>query len=104
MAQRQAAEGVIIELSDSSFLHFLRMLNRMEPSAAAAVAQISMQNLQRLKVKRDMTKARVESYAGDMNADVGTMLDWFAKVQPNHRKAIKQLVTLDASAERRAGN
>ena len=53
--------------------------------------------LKRLDVKRDTSKAITKNPHGSTQHDVGSLLEWLTKVLPGDRKAIKQIVALDAT-------
>ena len=103
MAERQYVEGVVVELSKEQLRHYLRMINRIAPESAKAIAESASMHLARLGVARDLSKSRVEAFDGALSMDVGTLLTWMSKIQTEHKRAIVQLVTLDASASTRAG-
>lgn len=103
MAQRQALENEIIVLPDSQFLHFRRTLNRVEPSTAKMVSEKSKEALTRLGLSRDMTKADPAPFDGALNIELASLLRWFEKVQITYKRAVGQLVVLDACAALRAG-
>lgn len=105
MAQRQSLDGEILELRPDQFLFNMRMLNRIEVAAAAAVAAASLAALTQLGLSRDMTKARAVAFDGALNVDTASLLDWFNKIakRPDCKNAVGQLVELDAAAALRAG-
>lgn len=103
MAARRDAENVIVELPPEQLTHFARVINHAGPVLAKAIAVTSGSHLTRLGVRRDLSKAMKDSFAGAINSDTGTLFAWMAKIQPKHRRAIAQLVALDASACARGG-
>jgi hypothetical protein len=103
MANRQAPEGVVVELPPEQLTHYLRMINRVPPDQALPVALCAAQHMKRLGLKRDFGLVKIESFDGALNSDMGTLMTWMAKVMPNHKRAKKQLAVLDASAAYRGG-
>lgn len=53
--------------------------------------------LKRVGVGRDTTKAAGKNPHGSVQVDVGSVLDWLARVTPADKKAVAQLVMLDAT-------
>lgn len=103
MADRSSLDNVVVQLPSEQMTHYLRVINRVLPEQAKSIADISLENLTRVKSKRDMSKAQVVPFDGALDVDIGTLLSWMKRVRRLTRAAKAQLVILDASAALRAG-
>jgi hypothetical protein len=104
MAARQALENEIIELRDDQLTYYLRMIDRIDPASAAAIAEATSRQLKLLKKARDKSKAKRVPFEGALNFDTASLLAWVAKItRGGLRSAVKQLQTIDATAAARAG-
>lgn len=100
MAERQYREDEIVELPPVQYKHYLRVLQRLEPSACKSIAETASGVLESVGAKTDLSKATTELFEGALDIDVGSMLTWMKKINnPKlHKRAVKQLQTIHATA------
>lgn len=103
MAERQTRENYIADLRRDQMANFVRMLFRMSQEQAYGVSVSTLAQLERLGAKRDTTKAARNNFTGTVNIDSGAILEWASRIRPEHKRAIRQLVLLDATAVARSG-
>lgn len=103
MAERQTREGYVADLSREHFTNFARMIHRLSPEQGSGLAIALKTQLDRLGVPRNAARSVVYNFEGSMNIDTGSLIDWAKRIQSNHRRAIRQLVQLDATAYARSG-
>lgn len=103
MQKNRRLDNYVAELEPAKFRYFVRMINKMTPEGAKGVANGTLEHLTRLGLQRDPSKGNPEVYAGAINTDVRSLLDWAASVQAEHPRAQKQLIALDATAFNRSG-
>jgi len=94
---------VVKELSKDQFRDVIRMLKRCPIEQAASVRFATFDALKRLGAKRDPTKAVRGIPSGSDQVNIRRILDWLDKVGPEDRRAIRQLVAIDATAVARSG-
>lgn len=108
MARKKDLGGVgnqvVLALPPDQFVNYLRVFGQIQPEQAAGVSLITLAQLTVLGVSRDLSKAKMVSYAGALNVDIGTFNDWVHKVSDKKYKlAIQQLVIFDATLATRGG-
>ncbi len=93
--------GVVRHMTKPNFFSTLRQVLKSNSEKIKQVRTASFQNLKRLGVKRDLTKAVTEIPEGSDQLNVGSLVDWMAKIQPGDDRAINQLVVIDATCVKR---
>lgn len=87
----------VIQLSKSHFNNVVRFIQRSSIDRVHAVRTSTHRNMKRLKLKRNLSKAVKGIPKGSDQADGGTLKTWMEKITDKDKKAIKQLIVLDAT-------
>lgn len=89
-------------MTTPQFNSVVKVLLSCELDRARQFRTASWTALKRLQLKRDLSKARkkVPKGASD-NYDAGTLVSWMNNIQANEKKAVQQLIVLDATAASR---
>jgi len=94
---------VQVELNQQQFDHVIRQIKNASIDRAKLIRTATHSTLKRLKTKRDVSKAVSGIPKGSDQGNVGTILTWLERVGPNDKKAIEQVVSIDATAVMRMG-
>ena len=89
---------VQVELNPQQFNHVIRQIKNAAIDRAKLIRTATHSTLKRLKVKRDVSKAVKGIPKGSDQGNVGTILTWLERIGPTDKKAIRQLVAIDATA------
>ena len=87
----------VVILTKRQFANAVRMIKNCRPDTAKQFRQATFTALKRLGVKRDPTKAVNGVPSGSDTFDARWLSDWSEKIQPEHKRAIRQLIALDAT-------
>lgn len=100
MADRQRSDPkAMAELPKNQYRNVIRFLSEASLSNVLELKTITYINLKRLGVKRNLTKAiKFNSRRGSVQVDVGSIRNWLRLVTTKDKKAIAQLVAIDATA------
>ena len=99
MAERQTREGEVVELPPEQYRHYLRCIQRLEPSTCRVISEAAAAQLAAVGAKRNLEAVKTELFEGAVDVDIGTMLAWMKKINSKTmRRAVKQLQTIDATA------
>ncbi len=90
---------VVNELSKQGFYSIIYTLLTANSDKSLSIRAASWDTLKRLRVKRDTSKAISKIPQGvSKQWDSGTLIRWMKKIESGHKKSIKQLVAIDATA------
>lgn len=85
------------EMLPGGFNSVIRMIHRSGTEQVLVVRAATLAALQRLKIKRDLSKAITKMPEGSDQIDLGSIVVWVDKIQRKDTAAIAQLVALDAT-------
>ncbi len=94
---------VVVTMSRSQFKWVIRQIKTGTIARAKSIEVGTFAALERLGVDRDLSKAVRGIPAGPDQGNVRTILDWLNRVGPKNKRAIKQVVAIDATAAARIG-
>lgn len=97
MADRSSA-GRESAMTEQSVNNVIRMILNGRTSDAEQIRNATYNALRRIGAKRDKTKAVSSAPDGSDQVDVRSVVVWAGNVQSGYKKAIRQLVTIDATA------
>ncbi len=86
------------EMPSGQFDAVIRMLKKTGMDRVTAVRTATFKTLKRLKVKRDMPKAVKGIPEGTDDHNIMSIVVWLDRVAKEDKKAIKQIVKMDATA------
>ncbi len=89
------------ELGDQRFKDVIRMVKNVALMEVKDLRTATFRTLKRLEVKRNESKFVPGIPEGSDQHNVRTILVWLDKIKPGDKKAIEQLVAIDATATRR---
>jgi len=97
---KKAEQSLIVhELSKHDFHSLIKYLLVSPVHRAQIIRTATWTTLKRLRIKRDSTKALKRVPKGVSNqGDAGSIVVWLSKIKPEHKKSIKQLIQIDATA------
>lgn len=101
MANRARLPNEVIELPRSGFFNIIRLIHKLPLDHIAQIRSVTYETLKRLGVKRDLEKAVTAIPKGSSQVDVGTIVAWMRKIQAKDKRAIRQLVAIDATVCKR---
>jgi len=87
----------VVALDKQKFANVIRWINTGPVDRARSIREGSFRALKRLGVSRNMNKAQSDVPDGSDQVSVGTILAWMKRIESGHRKAIRQLVAIDAT-------
>lgn len=87
------------EMDRQRFRDVVRMIKKASPDRARQIKQATFAALKRLGKKRNPAKAVAGMPDGTDTFNVRTLFDWMDAIKPGDRRAIRQLVELDATAD-----
>jgi len=79
----------------------IRLLNTASLDHVKHLRTATWNNLKRLELKRDIRVARKKVPKGSDQFDLGSIITWMYNISKTDKKAIKQLLVIDATACRR---
>lgn len=85
------------KLPKDQFFTALRLVKRSDINVVTHLRTATFQNLNRLGLERDESKAVGNTPKGSDQVDTGSLVTWMRGIKPDERKACEQLVTLDAT-------
>ena len=91
-------ENVIKELPKNQFSNTIRMIRRGDSGQAMVMRTATWNTLNVLGVKRDVSKAMKSTPKGSDQVDMMSIIRWMGKITIQDKKAIRQLVQIDATA------
>ena len=94
--------NIIIELSPGGFASVVRMVHRGDADKVQWIRTATYTAMQKLGIARDATKAIRKTPKGSDQFDTGSLLTWMNGLKITDKKAIAQLVALDATAVARS--
>ena len=89
---------VQIELLDTQFDNVIRQIKRSAIDRVKILRDSTFNTLKRLKVKRDLSKAVKGIPKGSDQGNMGDVRQWLKRIKPGDKRAISQLVAIDATA------
>lgn len=90
-------------LPKRQFDSVIRLIKTSPLDRVKAIKTATFQALKRLKIKRDVRHARKTLPKGSDQGDVRSIVVWLEKIKPGDKKAIDQLIAIDATCCRRVG-
>lgn len=88
-----------LELPPGQFDNVVRAIKNGSRDAVLQIRQATFDNLARLGVKRNKEAAVAGTPAGSDNVDVQSVIAWMRKIpSKDYKRAVRQLVALDATA------
>ena len=94
---------VLVELNKAQYNKTIRMVKQAGIDRLKFVRTATYVALKRLGVKRDLTKAAKKTPYGSEQYNTGNLVAWLARVSSSDKKAVKQIVAIDATAVARMG-
>ncbi len=96
--------AINLTLSQKHFNNIIRSINRSNVATAGSIETATKNALERLGVERDVSKAVTSLPKGSDQGDVGAIVAWLKKIQSNNKRAIRQIVVIDATAAKRVNS
>jgi hypothetical protein len=90
-----------MELPKNQFNNVIRVLKTAPIDRVRQIRTMTFKTLKRLEVERDFTYGIIKTPKGSDQVDVGAIVTWLNKIQPGEEAAIKQLLSIDATACKR---
>lgn len=89
---------IVHELSNHDFNSLISYILKSSFDRVQIIRTATWETLKRLKVKRDKSKA-VNKIPKNVSTegDAGSIVVWLSKIEPTHKKSIRQLVVIDAT-------
>ena len=94
---------VVVTMSRPQFKWVIRQIKTGKIDRVKSIEVGTLAAVKRLGVKRDPTKAVRGIPVGPDQGNVRTILDWLDRVKPENKRAIKQVIAIDATAAARIG-
>jgi hypothetical protein len=91
------------ELPDHQLNNVLRFVKMAALNKVLGLKTATFNTLKRLGVKRDGRMAARKVPKGSDQGDVGSIIRWMDGIQPTDKKAVAQIVKIDATCCRRVG-
>lgn len=76
----------------------IRMILNGPRDRAEYIRNVTFRNLKRLGVERNLSKAHTKLPDGSDQIDIGSIVTWMDKIQPEHKRSVWQLIEIDATA------
>jgi hypothetical protein len=86
-----------VELLPGGLNTIIRLIHRAGTEQVLVLQAATLNTLQRLKVKRDISKAVAKTPEGSDQIDLGSVIVWLNKIERKDAAAIAQLVVIDAT-------
>lgn len=93
---------VVTHLNKMHYNNVIRFIKRAPLDRVLVLREVTYNTLKRLQVKRDESKAVAKVPDGSDHGDVGTLKTWMDSLTKNDKKAIKQVVAIDATCVARS--
>ena len=81
----------------------IRLIKKVSLDHVKNLRTASYNNLKRLELKRDGRLARRKIPAGSDQFDLGSIITWMNQIPKTDKKAVRQLLVIDATCCRRLG-
>jgi hypothetical protein len=91
----------MLELPKNHFNNIIRVVKLGEITRVREIRTATFNTLKRLGVERDLKCGIRKTPSGSDQVDIGSIVTWFKKITKEDIAAIKQLVTIDATACKR---
>jgi len=91
----------VVEMSKRYLNNVIRLIKLAPMTQVSQLRSCSYHALKRLGVKRDLSMAREGVPHGSDQWNSRTVIEWMEKIAPEDKKAISQLVVIDATAVKR---
>ncbi len=88
-------------LPENHMNNIIRVIKMSSMDVVKEIKTATFLALKRLGVKRRVVNARKKIPKGSDQVDIGSFVTWLNKVQVEDKKAIEQIVIIDATACRR---
>lgn len=85
------------EMLPGGFNSIIRQVHRSSVEKVLVLRAATLAALQKLKLKRDLSKAVTAIPEGSDQVDLGSVISWINKVQRTDTAAVAQLIALDAT-------
>lgn len=85
-------------LPKNQYNNVIRLLRRADISTVLAIRNVTFVRLNEIGVKRDLSKAVEKTPNGSDQVDVQSVVQWIRSVTPDQKRAVWQLVEIDATA------
>lgn len=85
-------------LPQNDFNTVIRMIRRGDVNIVSQLRTVTFNKLKELKVDRDKSKAVTSTPAGSDQVDVMSIVNWINGIQADQKRAIWQLIAIDATA------
>ncbi len=85
-------------LDKTQFRNLVRAIKNMGLDRVKNIRTVSFESLKRLKVKRDLTKAVKGIPKGSDQYSEAAVFNWLRKVGPTNKRAVSQVIAIDATA------
>jgi len=93
---------VDLTLPKNHFNNVIRSIKKSSLDRVQSVRHQTHSTLKRLKLERDLTKAIKGIPKGSEQVDHGTLFTWMNKITSGDKKAIRQVIAIDATAVKRS--
>ncbi len=94
---------VLVELNKAQYNSTIRMVKQAGVDRLKFVRSATYVALKRLGVARNLSKAAKKTPRGSDQHNTGNLVTWLARVSPKDKKAVRQIVAIDATAVTRMG-
>jgi len=88
-------------LPEGQFNNVIRMIKLGSIDQVKSLKTATWNTLKRLDISRNKAVAKVKVPKGSDQVDIGSLIAWMGKVELGDKKAVKQVVAIDATACRR---
>jgi len=78
--------------------NIIRAIKKGDDERAQFILTKSVATLERLGRERDESRARKKMPEGSDQIKLGSLLAWMDSIEPKHKKAIRQVIMIDATA------
>ncbi len=95
-------EPMQYDMSEQHFNQVVRFVKMASLDRVSQLRQATFDTLGRLGVKRDSSKAVRGLPSGSDQHDLQSLFVWMAKVRPQHKNAVRQVVAIDATCVARS--
>ena len=90
--------NIIVQLPPDHYANVIRGIRTGTSDTAMSVRTATHATLKRLGVKRDKGKAPKRTPKGSDQFSTGALIEWLNRVKPTDKKAVAQVVKIDACA------
>jgi len=88
-------------LPAGQFNNVIRLIKLGSIDQVKSLKTATWNAMKRLDVSRNKAVARVKVPKGSDQVDIGSLIAWMGKIEPGDKKAVEQVVVIDATACRR---